>query len=92
MEGRSTSRAAEVQELLGDVAPLVSRRFGIQDDGNAPIDPQEFVGKNLSVRARALGDPSQEFGVSVQAIVDTLDTGAAGGCSRRVCLARARSR
>ncbi|MFN7982389.1 MAG: thioredoxin domain-containing protein [Vicinamibacterales bacterium] len=68
-------RAAEVQELLGDVAPLVSRRFGIQDDGNAPIDPQqEFVGKNLLYVARALGDLSQEFGVSVQAIVDTLDT------------------
>jgi len=68
-------RASEVQELIGPDAAVVSRRYGIQDVGNAPVDPQqEFVGKNLLYVARSLGDLASEFGVSIEAVVDTLDS------------------
>jgi len=40
--------AEEVDALLGDRAPLVSEHFGIERQGNAPIDPHgEFAGRNL---------------------------------------------
>jgi hypothetical protein len=40
--------AGEIDTLLGADAAIVKRRFGIEANGNAPIDPQqEFVGKNL---------------------------------------------
>jgi uncharacterized protein YyaL (SSP411 family) len=55
-------RASEVDELLGDDAPVVRRRFGILDDGNAPADPQqEFVGKNLLYIAASTDDLVEEF-------------------------------
>src|SRR5581483_9132410 len=41
-------RADELDALLGDDAPVVKLRFGVEEGGNAPQDPQqEFVGKNL---------------------------------------------
>jgi uncharacterized protein YyaL (SSP411 family) len=41
-------RAGEIDELLGEDAAVVKRRFGIMPEGNAPSDPQqEFTGKNL---------------------------------------------
>src|SRR5206468_513361 len=40
-------RAAELTELLGADEPVVRLRFGVEHDGNAPVDPQqEFTGKN----------------------------------------------
>jgi hypothetical protein len=54
--------ASEVETLLGDDAAVVGRRFGIEKDGNAPVDPQqEFVGKNLLYTARSIDDLAQEF-------------------------------
>ncbi|MXY24817.1 MAG: thioredoxin domain-containing protein [Acidobacteria bacterium] len=39
---------SEIDELLGDDADLVARRFGIEPNGNAPEDPLgEFRGKNI---------------------------------------------
>jgi uncharacterized protein YyaL (SSP411 family) len=67
-------RAAELDELLGEAAPLVKRRFGIEADGNAPIDPQqEFVGKNLLYVARSIEELAVEFGRSDDEIVDALN-------------------
>ena len=45
----------EVDALLGDDAPIVKRRFGIEPGGNAPHDPQgEFTGKNLLYIAQSI--------------------------------------
>ena len=39
---------AEIAEVLGDDVDIARRRFGIEEEGNAPHDPQgEFTGKNL---------------------------------------------
>ena len=53
-------RADELDALLGDDAPIVKRRFGIEPDGNAPLDPQqEFTGKNLLYVARSVDELAQ---------------------------------
>jgi uncharacterized protein YyaL (SSP411 family) len=39
---------AELDEILGADSAAFCARFGVQDDGNAPLDPHdEFVGKNI---------------------------------------------
>jgi uncharacterized protein YyaL (SSP411 family) len=56
-------RAAEIDELLGDEAPLFRERCGIRPDGNAPADPQgEFTGRNLLYTARSLDDLDEAAG------------------------------
>jgi hypothetical protein len=48
-------RADEIDALLGDDAPIVRWRFGIEPSGNAPVDPhQEFTGKNLLYVAQSI--------------------------------------
>jgi uncharacterized protein YyaL (SSP411 family) len=65
--------AAEVEALLGEDAKIVGRRFGIEKNGNAPIDPQqEFVGKNLLYVARSIEELAQEFGRPAATIAETL--------------------
>ena len=67
-------RAAELDELLGEAAPLVKRRLGVEPDGNAPVDPQqEFVGKNLLYVARSVADLSEEFGHASEAVTEALN-------------------
>jgi uncharacterized protein YyaL (SSP411 family) len=67
-------RAAEVDELLGSSAALVRRRFGILDNGNAPMDPQqEFVGKNLLYIAESIDDLAGEFDLPVEQALDLLN-------------------
>jgi uncharacterized protein YyaL (SSP411 family) len=67
-------RAAEVDELLGDDAALVKRRFGILDNGNAPVDPQqEFVGKNLLYVATSIDDLADEFSLPSEQVLDVLN-------------------
>jgi uncharacterized protein len=67
-------RADEVDALLGDVAPIVKCRFGIEADGNAPLDPQqEFVGRNLLYVARSADDLARDFSRSADDIVRVLD-------------------
>src|SRR5690606_12574494 len=40
-----TWRAQELRERLGDDYAILALRYGVQDDGNAPFDPQgEFTG------------------------------------------------
>jgi uncharacterized protein YyaL (SSP411 family) len=67
-------RAEELDALVGEAAPLVKRRFGIEAGGNAPMDPQqEFVGKNLLYVARSLEDLAGEFNRSPDEIADALN-------------------
>ena len=69
-------RASEVDELLGYDAPLVKRRFGMVDGGNAPADPQqEFVGKNLLYVAASIEDLADEFDRTPEQVVDILNGG-----------------
>ena len=65
--------AAEIDRLLGPDAAMVSRRFGIEKGGNAPIDPQqEFTGKNLLYAARTLEELATEFGRSSDEVAEIL--------------------
>ena len=51
--------ASEVEALFGDDAEIVTRRLGIEPDGNAPADPMgEFTGKNIPY----LGQELREIG------------------------------
>jgi uncharacterized protein YyaL (SSP411 family) len=55
--------ADELARLLGGDEVVVTRRFGIKADGNAPADPQEeFTGKNLLYIARSVEDIATELG------------------------------
>ena len=66
-------RADELDALLGEDSPIVKRRFGIEADGNAPIDPQqEFTGKNLLYVAVSVDDLAREFARSADEITEIL--------------------
>jgi uncharacterized protein len=55
--------AREVDKLLGPEAGIIKRRFGVEPNGNAPVDPQqEFAGKNLLYVARSIEDIARETG------------------------------
>ena len=67
-------RADEVDALLGDDAAIVTLRFGIEPDGNAPQDPQqEFTGKNLLYVARSIDDIAKQVGKSPADVVEILN-------------------
>jgi uncharacterized protein YyaL (SSP411 family) len=69
-------RGDEVDGLLGEDSPVVKQRFGIEQNGNAPLDPQqEFTGKNLLYVARTVDELSEEFGKSPDDVVDILNRG-----------------
>jgi uncharacterized protein YyaL (SSP411 family) len=66
-------RTDEIDRLLGDDAAVVKRRFGVEPDGNAPMDPQqEFVGKNLFYVAREVDALAFESGKTEAEITDAL--------------------
>ena len=55
--------AREIDALFGDDAGIVRRRFGIQDGGNAPADPQgEFIGQNLLYVSESIEDVAARTG------------------------------
>jgi hypothetical protein len=57
--------ASELRDILGDDASVFAERFGIEDGGNAPADPQgEFVGKNLLYTASPVEDVAARTGRS----------------------------
>jgi uncharacterized protein YyaL (SSP411 family) len=67
-------RAEELDELLGDDAVTVKRRYGVEPNGNAPADPQqEFVGKNLLYAARSIEQVCQESGRSAADVKAALE-------------------
>jgi len=56
-------RADEVDTLLGSEAAIVKARFGIEQNGNAPADPQqEFVGKNILYVAQSIEQIARQTG------------------------------
>jgi uncharacterized protein YyaL (SSP411 family) len=65
--------AAELRDLLGDDAAVVAERFGIEEGGNAPADPQgEFAGKNLLYTAQSVEDVAARTSRSRDAVTDAL--------------------
>ena len=65
--------AEQLDALLGDDAPAVRRRFGIEDGGNAPADPQgEFRGKNLLYVAQSIEDIAARTGRTPDQVVAAL--------------------
>jgi uncharacterized protein YyaL (SSP411 family) len=63
----------EIQEVLGDSAPVFRARYGILPDGNAPNDPQgEFTHKNLLYTARPIEDVASMTARSADEVVDAL--------------------
>jgi uncharacterized protein YyaL (SSP411 family) len=66
-------RADELDALLGGDAAIVKRRFGVEANGNAPVDPQqEFTGKNLLHVAASVEDLAKEYGKTAEDITETL--------------------
>ena len=62
--------AAEIDALMGDDAPVVRRRFGIAENGNALADPQgEFVGLNLLYIAESIEDVAARTGRDVDTVM-----------------------
>jgi uncharacterized protein YyaL (SSP411 family) len=65
--------AAEIEALFGADAPIVRRRFGIENGGNAPADPQdEFRGQNLLYVAQSIEDVAVRAGRSADDVVAML--------------------
>ena len=65
--------AAETDALLGADARAVKLRFGIEEHGNAPQDPQqEFTGKNLLYVAHSIEEIAKDTGTSPDDLVDIL--------------------
>ena len=65
--------ARELDELLGGDANIVKLHFGIEPDGNAPVDPQqEFVGKNLLYVARSEEALAQETALAADEVREVL--------------------
>ena len=57
--------ASELRDILGDDASVFAERFGIEEGGNAPADPQgEFVGRNLLYTASSVEDVAARTGRS----------------------------
>jgi hypothetical protein len=65
--------AQELRALLGADADVVTARFGVEEGGNAPFDPQgEFTGKNLLYTAASIDDIVATTGRTAQEVADTL--------------------
>jgi uncharacterized protein YyaL (SSP411 family) len=78
-------RSDEVDELLGEDAPVMKQRFGIEPGGNAPSDPQqEFTGRNILYVARSVDELAAEFGKSPDDVVEILNRGRVAMFQRRL--------
>ena len=56
----------ELEDLLGNDADIVVRRFGVEASGNAPHDPTgEFLGKNQFFLAKSLAEVAHDAGMEV---------------------------
>jgi uncharacterized protein YyaL (SSP411 family) len=64
---------SELAALGGD-ASVVAARFGIEEGGNAPFDPQgEFTGKNLLYVARSFDEVASATGRTPEDVASILD-------------------
>jgi uncharacterized protein YyaL (SSP411 family) len=67
-------RADELVPVVGDDAAIVRQRFGIEESGNAPADPQgEFTGKNILYLARPIEGVARELNWSEDDVSAALD-------------------
>ena len=65
--------AAEIDTLMGEDAPIIRRRFGIEENGNALTDPQnEFRGQNLLYVAQTIEDVAVRTGRDVETVMRAL--------------------
>jgi uncharacterized protein YyaL (SSP411 family) len=65
--------AGELERLLGDDAPIVARRFGVEPRGNALSDPQgEFEGQNILYVAQSIDDVAVRTSRSVDEVMAAL--------------------
>ncbi len=63
----------EIGRLLGEDADIARRRFGIEDGGNAPHDPQgEFTGKNLLYTDQSIEEVSIRSGKPADEVIAAL--------------------
>ena len=63
----------EIDRLLGDDAPIVSRRFGVEPRGNALADPQnEFVDQNILYISQSIDEVSARTGKPVEEVMAAL--------------------
>jgi uncharacterized protein YyaL (SSP411 family) len=77
--------AEEIDALLGDAAPVVRARFGIEPDGNAPTDPQgEFTGQNILYTAQPIEDIAIRAGRTADEVIAALQ-----GARQKMLAARA---
>jgi uncharacterized protein YyaL (SSP411 family) len=76
--------AAEIDSLFGPDAPIVRRRLGIEDGGNAPSDPHgEFRGLNIPYVAQSVDEIATRTGRSHDDVMRVL-----GGMRQRLFEAR----
>jgi uncharacterized protein YyaL (SSP411 family) len=65
--------AAEIDQLFGADAPIVRRRFGIEDGGNALADPQgEFTGQNIPFVAQSVEEIAARAGRTADDVMAVL--------------------
>jgi len=65
--------AREAEKIAGGDAAVIKRRYGIEPNGNAPIDPQhEFTGKNLLYIAKSIDHIARELGKTEDEIEATI--------------------
>jgi len=65
--------AAEIDALMGEDAPVIRRRFGIEENGNALADPQgEFRGQNLLYVAQTIEEVAARTGRDVESVMRAL--------------------
>jgi uncharacterized protein YyaL (SSP411 family) len=72
-EGPHYDAAGSGPEGPQHAAAIVKRHYGVKDEGNAPVDPQqEFVGKNLLYVAEPVPDLAIAFGIDEAVVEDIL--------------------
>ena len=70
-----TWTASELREVLGDDAPVVAARFGIEEGGNAPFDPHgEFTGTNLLFTAATVEDIARQTNRTADDVITVLSS------------------
>jgi uncharacterized protein YyaL (SSP411 family) len=68
--------AEEVEQRLGDDAPIFASRFGIVAGGNAPADPHgEFTGRNLLYVAASIEEIAGQTGRTADEVEAAIESG-----------------
>jgi len=68
-----TWRASDLRDALEEDYQVFAERFGVEESGNAPFDPQgEFTGKNLLYTAKSVEEIAELTGLAPADVVDRL--------------------